>query len=148
MGDKMSSLQQNHLIQKYNETNNFGEFLGISFRILEKGKVEYDANISSNLLATPKAVHGGVIATLCDGALGIAALSTVVEDNKVVATIEMNIKYLKPAFEGDKIVAKAQVISTGKRIIVSTCEVFNQRQELIAIASGTFNAYPAEKAGY
>jgi len=99
-------------------------------------------------LATPKAVHGGLIATLCDGALGIAALSTVVEDNKVVATIEMNIKYLKPAFEGEEIVAKAIVISAGKRIIVSTCEVFNQNQELIAIASGTFNAYPKEKAGY
>lgn len=144
----MHPLNSNILIQQYNETNNFGEFLGISFQILEKGKVDYFAKIEQNLLATPKAVHGGLIATLCDGALGIAALSTVVEDNKVVATIEMNIKYLKPAFEGEEIVAKAIVISAGKRIIVSTCEVFNQNQELIAIASGTFNAYPKEKAGY
>lgn len=144
----MHPLNTNILIQKYNETNNFGEFLGISFTILEKGKVDYLAKIERKLLATPKAVHGGLIATLCDGALGIAALSTVVEDDKVVATIEMNIKYLQPAFEGDEIIAHAEVISAGKRIIVSSCEVKNQHGSLIAIASGTFNAYPKEKAGY
>ena len=143
-----NQLNTNEIIQLYDKTNNFGNFLGIHFDILEKGNVEYFASIDKQLLATPKAVHGGFLATLCDGALGIAALSTVVEENKIVATIEMTIKYLKPAFEGDEIVAKAKVVSQGKRIIFSTCEVFNQNNELIAIANGTFNAYPKEKAGF
>jgi uncharacterized protein (TIGR00369 family) len=141
-------LNSNEIIQQYISSNNFGEFLEIHFEILKNGEVNYFGSIEKKFLATPSAVHGGLIATLCDGALGIAALSTVVEDNKVVATIEMNVKYLKPAFEGDQIIAHAKVISAGKRIIVSNCEVKNQNNVLIAIASGTFNAYPKEKAGY
>ena len=144
----MHPLNTNPIILQYQESNNFGTLLGIKFEILSEGIVEYYATIHSNLLATPKAVHGGLMATLCDGALGIAALSSVVALNKVVATIEMNIKYLKPAFEGDNIVAKAKIVSKGNRILVSSCEIFNQNKELLAIASGTFNAYPKEKAGY
>ncbi len=116
---EIHKLNSNELILKYNESNSFGDLLGISFLILEKGKVEYHAKIKADHLATPKASHGGLIATLCDGALGIAALSCVVENHQVVATIEMNIKYLKPAFEGDELIAKAEVISAGKRILVS-----------------------------
>ncbi len=144
----IDKLNSNDLILKYNESNNFGDLLGISFQILEKGKVEYKAKIKKEHLATIKAVHGGLIASLCDGALGIAALSCVVENQQVVATIEMNIKYLKPAFEGDELIAKAEVISAGKRILVSECKIFNQKNEIIAVSSGIFNAYPKEKAGY
>lgn len=141
-------LNSHYLIQKYNESNQFGDLLGIDFLILDKGIVEYKAKISSNLLATQIAAHGGLIATLCDGALGIAALSCVVEDDKVVATVEMNIKYLKPVLLNDELIAKAEVIQAGKRLLFSECKVYNQRNEIIASASGTFNAYPKEKAGY
>jgi uncharacterized protein (TIGR00369 family) len=144
----MHPLNQNYLIQKYNESNSFGDLLGIHFEILDKGKVNYFAKIKKEHLATIRAVHGGLLATLCDGALGIAALSCVVENQQVVATIEMKINYLKPVFEGDELIAQANVISAGKRLIVSECKVYNQSKELICIASGTFNAYPKEKAGY
>lgn len=144
----MHKLNSNHLILKYNQSNKFGDLVAVSFEIIEKGKVEYYLEITENSLATPNVAHGGLIATLCDGALGIAALSCVVEDEKVVATVEMNIKYLKAVFLGDKLIAKADVISSGKRLLFSECKVFNQKNELIASASGTFNAYPAEKAGY
>lgn len=144
----MHILNSNYLIQKYKQSNKFGDLLDISFEIIEKGKVEYHVVIGEKLLATPNAAHGGLIATLCDGALGIAALSCVVEDDKVVATVEMNIKYLKPVFLNDKIIAKAEVIQGGKRLLFSEAKVYNQKNELIASASGTFNAYPKEKAGY
>lgn len=142
------NLNSHYLIQKYNESNQFGDLLGIEFLIIEKGIVEYRATISTNLLATQIAAHGGLIATLCDGALGIAALSCVVEEENVVATVEMNIKYLKPVLLNDKLTAKAEVIQAGKKLLFSECKVFNQRNEIIALASGTFNAYPKEKAGY
>jgi uncharacterized protein (TIGR00369 family) len=144
----MHPLNKHYLIQAYNESNRFGDLLGINFIILEKGIVEYTAKIDSNLLATQIAAHGGLIATLCDGALGIAALSCVVEEDKVVATVEMHVKYLKAVLFEDQLTAKAQVISAGKRLLFSECKVFNQRNEIVASATGTFNAYPKEKAGY
>lgn len=144
----MHKLNTHPLIVKYNNSNRFGDLLGIEFTILDKGKVEYTVQINTDLLATEIAAHGGLIATLCDGALGIAALSCVVEDNNVVATVEMGVKYLKPVLLNDQLQAKGEVIKAGKRILFSEAKVYNQRNELVATATGTFNAYPSEKAGY
>jgi uncharacterized protein (TIGR00369 family) len=136
------------LIEKYNNSNRFGELLGMSYQIKSPGCVEYELTILPKHLATPIASHGGVVASLVDAALGVACLSLVFPEGKVVSTIEFAIKYLKPVFLGDVILAKAQVISKGKRILVSEVKVYNQANELVASASGTFNAYPKEKAGY
>lgn len=144
----MHVLNQHPLIQQYIKGNHFGLLLDIDFEITEKGKVLYWATIEEKHLATPQAAHGGLLATLCDGALGIAALSETVENNHIVATVEMNIKYLRPVLLGDRIEALGEVIKSGKRLIFSEAKVYNQKQELIAAASGTFNAYPKEKAGY
>lgn len=144
----MHPLNNNPIILQYVAGNQFGVLLGIDFVIIDKGKVTYQAQIEKKHLATPQAAHGGLLATLCDGALGIAALSEVVEVNKIVATVEMNIKYLRPVLLGDKLLAKAETIKSGNRLIFSEAKVYNQKNELIASASGTFNAYPKEKAGY
>ena len=144
----MHPLNQHDLIQKYIAGNHFGALLGINFEILEKGKVIYHSTIEDKHLATPFAAHGGLLATLCDGALGIAALSQVAEIGKIVSTIEMNIKYLKPVLLGDQLIAKAEIIQAGNRLIFSEAKVYNQKKELVVSASGTFNAYPKEKAGY
>ena len=54
---------------------------------------------------------------------------------------------MKPAKLGATIIAKSEVISKGNRILVSEVKVYDGNQ-LIATGSGTFNAYPKEKAGY
>jgi uncharacterized protein (TIGR00369 family) len=82
-----------------------------------------------------------------DAALGVACLSAVVNDDKVVSTLELSLRYLKPAVLGAKIVAKSNVVSKGNRILVSEVKVYDG-ETLIAMGTGTFNAYPKEKAGY
>lgn len=141
----MHPLNTHHIIRKYNEFNRFGDILGMHFEITEKGKVSYSVEVSPQLLATNLAAHGGLLAALCDGALGIAALSCVVEHECLVSTVDLNIKYLRPALLNDKVVAYAEVIQQGKRLLFSEAKVYNQRQELLATSSGTFNAYPFEK---
>ena len=126
----MHQLNQHEIIVAYVAGNRFGELIGISFEIKEI------------------AAHGGLLAALMDGALGIAALSVVVDRQQIVATVEMNVKYLRPVLIGDQIVAKAEVVQAGKRLLFSEAKVFNQKEELVAIGTGTFNAYPKEKAGY
>ncbi|MGV3632693.1 MAG: PaaI family thioesterase [Bacteroidota bacterium] len=144
----MHPLNSNPLIRQYNQSNKFGDLLGITFVITEKGKVEYHVSIEEKHLATPFAAHGGVVATLCDSVLGIAALSCVVEEDRIVATVEMNIKYLRPVLVKDEIAAYSEVIKSGRRLLFSEAKVYNQHKELVAVASGTFNAYPKEKAAY
>ncbi len=139
-----------HLIEKYQQTNQFGAFLGMNFTVLSPGKIEYRLRVQQHHLATPLSVHGGVIAALIDGALGVAALSAVAHSNRVVSTIEYKLNFLAPALLNDSLCATAEVIQQGKRLLVVNCDVIceNRNQILISRAMGTFNAYPAEKAGY
>ncbi len=143
-------LNQHPLILRYNQSNQFGKLLGMNFNIIKAGEVEYFLKLNESHLATPKAAHGGSIAALIDGALGVAALSAVCEENKVVSTIEFKLNYFSPALVKDEIVARAKVEQKGKRIIFCSCEVIcaNRNNTVIAKAIGTFNAFEASKAGY
>jgi acyl-CoA thioesterase len=133
------------IIQQYIAWNHFGDFLGMDFEIQEKGVVIYEMTIEKKHLATPKAAHGGSVAGLIDAALGVACLSQVCEEDKVVATVSLTINYLLPANLDDKITAVARVVKSGNRLLFVEGQVTNQQGELIATASGTMNAYPVSK---
>ncbi len=136
------------IIGKYIEHNNYGKVLGMHFMIIETGLVHYHLTITKEHLATPTAVHGGVIAAFMDSILGVAALSCSQQNNNVVSTIEFKINYLAPALLGDELLGIGKVEQLGNRIIISSGDVFctNRGNKLIAKALGTFNAYPLEKA--
>jgi uncharacterized protein (TIGR00369 family) len=138
------------LIEKYIENNHFGKLLGMDFKIIAEGEIEYSLTIKKEHLATPHASHGGVVAALVDAALGVAGLSLVHKENKVVSTVEYKLNFLSPAFTGDLLVAKAKVDQQGKRLLIISCDVIcsNRENKMIAKAMGTFNAYDAAKAGY
>lgn len=141
---------ENNLIEKYIAYNHFGKLIGMDFNIIREGYVEYNVIINKNHLATPKSVHGGVIAALIDGALGVAGLSKVAKENKVVSTVEYKTNFMNPARLSDELKAIAIVEQQGKRLLIISCDVFatNRNNIIIAKALGTFNAYDAAKAGY
>jgi uncharacterized protein (TIGR00369 family) len=141
---------ENNLIEKYISNNHFGKLIGMDFKIINEGNVEYYLTISKSLLATPNSAHGGVIASLVDAALGVAGLSMVYKENKVVSTVEYKTNFMNPALLNDELKAVAKVEQRGKRILIISCDVFaaNRNNTLIAKALGTFNAYDATKAGY
>ena len=138
------------LVEKYIKDNFYGKFLGMDFRIISDGVIEYYLTIQKDHLATPNAAHGGVISSLVDAALGVAGLSLVCKDNQVVSTVEYKLNFLAPALLNDQLVAKARVEQRGKRILITSCDVIcaNRENKMIAKALGTFNAYDAAKAGY
>ncbi len=133
------------LIAIYEKGNQFGRLVAMELVAIKDGEVSYQMTINDTHLATPFAAHGGVVASIVDGALGVAALSSVSKYNKVVSTIEFKINYLLPALKGDLIKATGTVIKSGKSLLVVECKVVNQKNECIATATGTFNTYPAEK---
>jgi uncharacterized protein (TIGR00369 family) len=141
------NLNHHPTILAYNSYNNFATLVGMSYEIISAGNVNYCIQITKELLATPFAAHGGIIASLLDASLGVTALSTVCQDDKVVSTIEFSSRFYKPAFENDVLSAYGTLLSKGNRIISCEAKVYNQKNELIALGNGTFNAYPKEKAG-
>lgn len=134
------------IIRLYEAANAFGNLLDMQLTLVDQGVVTYSMEVKPYHLATPFAAHGGALAALVDGALGVAALSKVSINKKVVSTVELKMNFLRPAVLGDVLLAKGNVVSAGNRLLYAECEVMNQTGDLIIKASGTFNAYPAEKA--
>lgn len=138
---------ESQLLALYNETNQFGKLNGMELLSYSDGEIEYVMTIKQIHLATPIAAHGGVLAAYMDGVMGVAALTSSAKNLCLVSTVEFKINYLKPVILGDVLTGKGSVISAGKRIIIAKGEIFNQKGELVSIATGTFNAYPYQKSG-
>jgi len=78
-------------------------------------------------------VHGGYIFGLADTAAGIAAMT----DNRTALTINSSIDYFKIG-NGNKLIAKAKSLKTGKNISVIDVSVFDEDNNLIAKTSITY----------
>jgi len=144
----MKEFLDHPIVQGYIRANNFGRLLNMDFDISKPGSVEYHMPITEELLATPIAAHGGSISALMDATMGVCALSQVIPRGNVVSTIEMKISFLSPGLKGDRLIGTANIIKDGKRLIFVEGEIRNQEGKLIAFATGTFNSYPAQKAGF
>lgn len=131
----------NSTVEKYIRANAFGRFLGMDFIILSPGNIEYRLKMKKEFLATETAIHGGLIAAFTDAVLGVAALSAVCDENKRVATIEFKLNFMKPVFENDELKGIGKVIQKGNRLVIAECELFNQKNELVSKATGTFTSY-------
>lgn len=144
----MNDFVNHPLVQGYIQSNRFGDLLGMDFEILKPGVIQYSMPITEKLLATPVAAHGGSISALMDATMGVCALSQVLSENKVVSTIEMKISFVAPAMLGSVLIATADIVKNGQRILFVEGKIVNEEGRLVATGTGTFNAYPAEKAGF
>lgn len=135
-----------HLIKIYHQVNNFGRENNMKLTIVKPGEIIYEMEVLEKHLATVSTIHGGMIAALMDGVIGVAALSLVAQDKKLVSTIEFKLNYFKPAYLGDVLKGYGRVDNAGKRIISTSGEIVNQKGEIVAKAMGTFNAYPFDKS--
>lgn len=133
------------ILKIYNQINHFGNSNGMVYEVVAPGEVHYTMTIAENHLSGPGVAHGGLVAGFMDAVLGVAALSLAVEDNMLVSTIEYKINFFKPVKFGETIKGIGKVDSRGKRILVSSGEIFDSSGQVLAKAMGTFNAYPVEK---
>jgi uncharacterized protein (TIGR00369 family) len=69
--------------------------------------------------------HGGVMASLADSAAGYAAYSLMPADATVL-TVEYKLNLLRPG-QGERLVARAQVLKPGRTLTVVRAEVFAQQ---------------------
>lgn len=67
--------------------------------------------------------HGGAMGALADIAGGYAAL-TVVPDEMEITTVEYKINFLS-AFQGGELRAVGRVLKAGRRIVITTADVFH-----------------------
>ena len=83
-------------------------------------------------------VHGGVVGMIADSAAGYAAM-TMVPASASVLTVEYKMNLVAPA-DGEKLIARGQVVRPGRRLIVTQAEVVavkDGRETLCALMQQT-----------
>lgn len=86
-------------------------------------------------------VHGGVVGMIADAAAGFAAM-TMTPAGASVLTVEYKLNFLAPA-DGEKLIARGQVVRQGRTLIVTKAEVFvvkNEAEALCALMQQTMIA--------
>ena len=110
-------------------------YLGAVLNTLSEGNAELLLQIKPEFKQNHGYVHGGVLSYLADNCLTFSAAS--VFGNCV--TSEFKINYVRPAI-GEFLVARATVISFGKRQAVCECKIYsveNGIEKLVAFSVGT-----------
>ncbi|WP_071459329.1 PaaI family thioesterase [Bacillus massilinigeriensis] len=88
-------------------------------------------------------VHGGIIATLADSAMGILA-NEVLETGYAAVTTQLNTHYLAPG-NGESLSCTARFLHKGSKTMVLEAEVFREDGKKAAFATGSFFVVPANK---
>lgn len=136
------------ILRLYNSINKYGTLNELDLEVIGPGHIRYIMPVQEKHLATPIAIHGGVLSAMMDAILGVASLSMSCEDGKLVSTVEFKINYLAPARLGDILVGEGKVIQKGNRLIIAEGDIKLQGvDKFIAKGFGTFSAYPIEKSG-
>ena len=81
-------------------------------------------------------VQGGIIVTLADFAFhrAVASLS---ETGQAAVTVELKLNFISPAKDGE-LIATANIVSQGRRLIVGEMDVKGEDDILIARGLGTY----------
>jgi uncharacterized protein (TIGR00369 family) len=82
-------------------------------------------------------VHGGVLATLADVAMGLA-VRTAIPPGRRHVTIEMTVHFLRPAQPGI-VTATGTALRVGSRIAFAEAGLTDAEGRLVARASGTYS---------
>ena len=114
----------------------FARFLGIELDEIDAGVATLSFEIKPELKQNHGVVHGGAIASLIDSATAFAIISLLPTDEHAT-TVDLTISYLRPLTEG-RARAVARVIRSGKRLIVVSAELFDDRGTLAATALSTY----------
>ncbi len=109
---------------------------------LEDGSFEFYLKVDQHHLRPYGIIHGGVVASLLDTSLGQTAGAAAGEKCHVV-TVQLNINYIRPTWEGEEVIARAELQHQGRKTAVCRGELRTLDDKLIATATGTFMYLPA-----
>lgn len=90
--------------------------------MIEPGKVEIHLPHWKGVEQQHGFIHGGVVGMIADSAGGYAAMTLAPEDASVM-TVEYKMNLLAPA-DGNKLIARGQVIRPGRTLIVTQVDVY------------------------
>jgi uncharacterized protein (TIGR00369 family) len=111
--------------------------LGMETDLVEDGRVVFTFKVSEELANPFGTVHGGILATMLDSAMGMAAL-TVTPDGSATTTATLEVKFVRPvATDAGLLRAEGVVVHAGRRVVTAEGRLAGPDDRLFATATST-----------
>ncbi|MHB1373067.1 MAG: PaaI family thioesterase [Thauera sp.] len=120
--------------------------IGAEMAVVEPGYVEIHLPHKPEITQQHGFIHGGVVGMIADSAAGYAA-NTLTPADASVLTVEYKMNLVAPA-DGQRLVARGEVVRPGRTLIVTRADVYAIRDEqwtLCAIMQQTIMAMHGKK---
>lgn len=112
-------------------TSPFNRLVGVEFGAYHDDGVTLTLPVAAEHLNGAGVVHGGVMLTLADAALGFAIARAV---GGRCTTAEIKINYLRPVSEGT-LSARSRIIRKGRRLVVARAEIHCGKSQVAEVLS-------------
>ena len=112
--------------------------LGATLELVSEGAVHISLPSHASISQQHGFIHAGAVSAIADTAAGYAAL-TLMPAGGGILTTEFKINLLAPA-AGDRLIARARVIKSGRTLTLSQTEVYAEKdgqEKLVAFLTAT-----------
>jgi uncharacterized protein (TIGR00369 family) len=123
-------------IKERYEVSPFWSLIGMKVDSIEENRARIKLKITRNLLNGSNILHGGVVTTLLDAAMGINLKLNIVD--APYATISLTSQFIKIVKEDETIYGTAEIIQNGRSVACVEAHLTNENGELIGMGLGTF----------
>lgn len=113
------------------------DLLGMRPIVVEQGTVTFACEADPRFANPMGTVHGGIIATLLDSALG-CAVQTVLPEGAAYTTLSLEVKYLRAVpVDAGELQATGTVVHAGRRQATAEARLTDTSGRLLATATTT-----------
>ena len=130
--DKLTERQK--ALMSFFHQNTFAEHMRAEPVLDENGSFHLELSVEEHHTNLYNIVHGGVLMTLADTAMGAACL----EMGKKVVTMQLGTEFLHSVPLTERIITRARVLHDGRRTMSCECELLSREGKLFAKAHATF----------
>ena len=115
----------------------FYRWAGIELTDASPGQAEISFDAGPHHVNLQGLVHGGMLATLADTAMGLA-VRTQLEPGRRHVTVNLSVEFLTPGRAG-RIVARGRTVKIGRQLGFAEADVVDDRGRLLARARSTLS---------
>ena len=113
----------------------FLKTLGVSVHEIAEKHAEMTVTIDERHLNYMGTVHGGLISALVDTVCFFP--KPLIPSGLKLTTVDLNVSYVKPALQGDTLVARSELLHLGRRTARLSVKVTDQDHGLVAYGTAT-----------
>lgn len=122
-------------IKTYHNYNPFANSIGFRLTAMSDGHAEAMVPLTPTLFNPIGSVHGGVLYTIADTVGGCAARTR----GQIPTTMEGKLNHIRATTEQNKyLTCKANVLHFGQKTVVTSVNIYNDNEQLVAAALFTF----------